>query len=74
MHEHLRLYSLAAWEALATGHPNPLPELLCNSPELTAYLSPVDIRAMLNASTYIGDAPERARTFAAHLRRTLNQG
>ena len=67
MHEHLRTHSLAAWAALADGQPNPLVESLANSPTLALYLAPEHIRALLDASAYVGDAPERARHFAAQL-------
>jgi adenylosuccinate lyase len=68
LHEHLREHSLSAWAALANGQRNPLVERLTNSPELTAYLSPERIRELLDATGYVGDAPERARDFATHLR------
>jgi len=68
MHEHLREHSLASWAVLERGLPNPLVERLSSSPEITAYLSPERVRELLDATGYVGDAPERARDFAAHLR------
>jgi adenylosuccinate lyase len=73
MHEHLREQSLIAWAALAAGQPNPLPQHLLDSPELAAYLSPEQIRRLLDARAYVGDAPERAKRFAAHLRSVVSQ-
>jgi adenylosuccinate lyase len=73
MHEHLRQHSLAAWEAISTGQPNPLEELLLNSQELRRFLAPDHIRHLLDARTYVGDAPARARAFASDLRKTLSQ-
>ncbi len=67
MHEHLRAHSLAAWAALADDQPNPLVEALANSDLLAAYLTPEQIRNLLDASAYVGDAPARARQFAAQL-------
>lgn len=64
LHEHLREQSMAAWHAISQGHANPLADLLARSEMLSAYLSPEEIRALLDASTYVGDAPERARQFA----------
>jgi adenylosuccinate lyase len=64
LHEHLREQSMLAWAAIAQGQPNPLVELLTKSSILTTYLSSADIRALLDASAYVGDAPERARQFA----------
>jgi adenylosuccinate lyase len=64
LHEHLREQSMTAWAAISQGQPNPLVELLTSSKVLSAYLAPDDIRALLDASTYVGDAPQRARQFA----------
>lgn len=67
MHEHLRTHSLAAWAAIADGQPNPLVEALADSPTLALYLTPDQIRALLDANAYVGDAPQRARQFASQL-------
>jgi adenylosuccinate lyase len=72
MHEVLREHSLAAWAALADGGANPLADRLAASPALQAYLTPDEIRALLDASNYVGDAPERARHFAVELRFLLS--
>jgi adenylosuccinate lyase len=71
IHEHLRQHSLAAWTAITAGQDNPLVELLVNSPELNLYLTPQQIRNLLDASVYVGDAPLRARNFAADIQLTL---
>jgi adenylosuccinate lyase len=71
MHEHLRTHSLAAWAALADDQPNPLVDALANSQMLQQYLSSDQIRTLLDASAYLGDAPERARRFAAQLTELL---
>jgi adenylosuccinate lyase len=65
LHEHLREQGMAAWAAIAQGQPNPLVSLLTESSLLQTYLSPETIRALLDASAYVGDAPQRARQFAA---------
>ncbi|MCC6805396.1 MAG: adenylosuccinate lyase, partial [Anaerolineae bacterium] len=72
LHELLRTHSLNAWAALADDQPNPLVESLANSPELALYLTPEEIRALLDASDYVGDAPQRARQFAAEILETLS--
>jgi adenylosuccinate lyase len=64
LHEHLREQSMAAWQALSKGEMNPLADLLTHSELLNTYLSPEKVRALLDASTYVGDAPKRARQFA----------
>ena len=71
MHEHLRTHSLAAWAAISAGQPNPLIEALADSPTLAVYLTTDKIRALLDASAYVGDAPERARQFANHVLNSL---
>ena len=73
LHEHLREHSLAAWRAVSQGAPNPLPDLLANSPTLLQYLSVDEILALLDASAYVGDAPDRARAFAVFIDNYLAQ-
>ena len=69
MHELLRQHSMAAWEAVRAGRPNPLADRLAADPRFTAYLPPGRIRALLDAAGYVGDAPERARALAGEIRR-----
>jgi adenylosuccinate lyase len=69
MHEVLRVHSMAAWEAVRAGRPNPLPDLLAADPRLTAYLPPDRIRALLDATGYVGDASDRAHALAQEIRR-----
>ncbi len=71
LHEVIRENSLKAWEALREGLPNPLPDLLTSDPRITAYLTPERVRALLDASGHIGDAPVRARLLAAEVRAAL---
>lgn len=73
LHEHLRQHSMTAWAAVAQGQPNPLVDLLTQSSMLQAALSADEIRALLNASAYVGDAPQRARQFAAILMTQLKE-
>ena len=65
MHELIRVHSLAAWAALNDGAPNPLIDALCADPVVIRYISPEQARVLLDASDYIGDAPQRARAMAA---------
>ncbi|MEJ2556941.1 MAG: adenylosuccinate lyase [Anaerolineae bacterium] len=67
MHEIIRSHSMAAWEAVTSGQPNPLPDHLSADPQVTAYLSPNRVRSLLHADDYVGDAPERARQMAQRL-------
>ncbi|MGD1995846.1 MAG: adenylosuccinate lyase [Anaerolineae bacterium] len=71
MHEVIRELSLAAWEAVREGQPNPLPDLLAEDSRLTAHLPPARIRTVLDVTGYVGDAPQRARALAQEIRRRL---
>lgn len=71
MHELLRQESLAAWNAISAGQPNPLVDSLVSNPTLLSYLSSDSIRALLDATAYVGDAPSRARQFAYAIAQTL---
>ena len=67
-HEWLREASLQAWEAIRREEANPLVELVAADARLTAYLSPADVRRLMDAAGYVGTAAERARTFALTIR------
>jgi adenylosuccinate lyase len=71
MHEIIREHSLAAWAELAAGRANPLTEHLSTDARITQYLAPAQIIALLDASHYVGDAPERARSLAAQIRAAI---
>ncbi len=74
MHEVIRQHSLAAWDILErdAAAPNPLPDLLATDPAVLAFLPAGQVRALLDATGYVGDAPERARDLAALIRNALN--
>jgi adenylosuccinate lyase len=72
MHEVIREHTLAAWDALRSmdaesGGRNPLPKLLTGDQRITAILSPDQVLALLEAGSYVGDAPRRARELAEGL-------
>jgi adenylosuccinate lyase len=74
MHEVIREHTLAAWEELqstSTGASNPLPQLLSGDARITAFVTPERVLDLLDASTYTGDAPQRARSLAARLRQAV---
>lgn len=71
MHEIIREHSLAAWAEIAQGRPNPLAERLFNDDRITRYLTLAQITYLLDASHYVGDAPERARTIAYQIKNAL---
>jgi len=73
MHEVIRKYSLIAWEALQWDASvlNPLPDLLAVDPAVLGFLSAEQVRSLLDATGYVGDAPQRSRDLAALIRTTL---
>ena len=68
MHEIIREHSLAAWADLSAGRPNPLPDRLSTDAGITGYLAPEQIIALLDAGSYVGDAPARARNLVARIK------
>lgn len=68
MHEVIRQHSMAAWDAVQAGEPNPLADGLAQDPEIRSYLSEGRIRELLDAGGYVGDAPSRARQVAERVR------
>ena len=72
MHELIRRHSLAAWDATERGEPNPLADRLTTDPTVLAVLASEQVRALLNAGDYVGDAPQRARELAALIRGELS--
>jgi len=73
MHELIRSHSMAAWESMRSGGPNPLPDRLSADPQVSFYLSPERVRALLDATDYVGDAPQRAREMAEQIRESENR-
>ncbi len=71
LHETIRQHSLHAWDAVQRGDPNPLAETLPADDDITALLDKKTARQLLDASTYVGDAPQRARQLADAIRDAL---
>ena len=71
LHEVIREHSMKAWQAVQAGQPNPLHETLPADERVTRYVPPERVRELLVADHYVGDAPERAREMAAHVRQAL---
>jgi adenylosuccinate lyase len=64
LHEVLRSASMEAWAAVGRGEDNPLSRLLTEERALTALIDPAEIRRLLDPSTHVGTAPQRARLLA----------
>ncbi|HEY43452.1 MAG TPA: adenylosuccinate lyase [Anaerolineae bacterium] len=74
MHERLRVHSMTAWETVQKDKPNPLADRLASDTMLLKYLQPARIRNLLDASSYVGTAPQRARELAARIRERMKPG
>ena len=70
-HARLREHCLAAMESVRSGLPNPLPDRLSADTTLLRFLQPGRIRDLLKAESYLGFAPERARTLASEIRERM---
>jgi adenylosuccinate lyase len=73
MHEVIRGHAMVAWQAVWVGEPNPLADLLAADPEVLRYVDADRVRALLDATDYVGDAPERARQMATTIRGFLSK-
>lgn len=71
MHERLREYSMRAWQQVSHGGLNPLPEMISADETITSYVPAEQVLALMDAVSYVGDAPERARTMAGLIRRDV---
>ena len=72
LHEVIREQSMAAWDVMQQAEPNPLLDALCSDKRLLSYAAAGELRGWLDASGYVGDAPERARRLAATVRHTID--
>lgn len=59
MHEVIREESLKAWRMLQEGGDNPLLSNLVSDQRILQYMSADEIKGLLNADSYVGDAEER---------------
>lgn len=64
MHEIIRAQSMTAWQAIQSGEPNPLIENLSKDPEILKFLSPQQVRSLMDYTHHLGNAPEKARQMA----------
>jgi adenylosuccinate lyase len=69
MHESIRGASMEAWDAIARGEDNPLSHLLTQDRDLTALIDPAEVRRLLDPSSHVGTAPQRARLIADRIER-----
>jgi len=58
---------------MRAGGANPLVEDLLADNELTSLVPPGRVRELLDVRRYVGDAPERCRTFVSELRALIRE-
>jgi adenylosuccinate lyase len=68
LHESVRVAAMRAYDRLAAGGDNPLAQLLADDEALCRVLDPAEIRALLDPTGHIGDAPERARDLVRRIK------
>jgi adenylosuccinate lyase len=73
IHEIIREHSMAAWIAVQSGAPNPLADRLITDERITGFLAPDRIQVLLDAHTYVGDAPARAQKMAQIVQTRLRE-
>lgn len=73
MHERIRGHAMNAWAKVQLGEPNPLIELISHDETMRSYLPEGELRALMDASDHVGDAPERARLLAKEIREQVNR-
>jgi adenylosuccinate lyase len=71
LHEVIREHSLVAWQALQAGEPNPLAGNLLADPRVSTLVDGETGLRLLDASDYVGDAPQRAREMAHTIRESI---
>ncbi len=72
-HEVIREHSMAAWEAIQCGAPNPLAERLAAEKRILSFVASEQILSLLDARAYVGDAPRRAQEMVKLIREALEQ-
>ena len=73
MHERIRQHTMSAWDAIQRGEENPLMERLSSDSALLAFLPAERVRELLDAVSFIGDAPARCAEFLRLLRARLGE-
>lgn len=59
---------MAAWQEIETTDENPLVDYLAADPAIQQYLDGNELQLLMNASRYLGNAPQRARQLADTIR------
>ena len=70
-HEWIRDASLQAWAAMREGKGNPLVELMMTDENIAQYLTPDQVKELMDANAHTGTAVNRANAFAQLVRETI---
>jgi adenylosuccinate lyase len=73
LHEVIREHSLSAWATTRDGGDNPLIDNLVADKDMLSLASAAEIRGWLDATHYVGDAPERSIQMAQEMREAINE-
>jgi adenylosuccinate lyase len=71
LHEAIRENAMTAYAALGRGESNPLSRLLADDERIVQFVDPAEVRAQLDPTGHVGDAPARARRLAARISATI---
>ena len=71
MHELLRTISMAAWQEIQAGQPNPLVELVLQEERITRWVAAAGLRHLFAVSGYTGIAESRSHETARQIRSVL---
>jgi len=74
MHEVIREHAMAAWEAVQRDEPNPLVQTLSCDERVLAFLPSDRVQALLDATGYVGDTPQRCAEFLRRLKAIVSTG
>ena len=72
MHERLRQHAMSAWKKVERGEVNDLVERLLNDMVIARYVKPEEFHILLDAQSYLGFAPDRARMIAKDIRNKMS--
>jgi adenylosuccinate lyase len=71
MHERIRKHTLAAWEEIQRNQAYPLNQIITKDEVFLRYLSKNEIKNCMDASGYLGDAPQRAMKLVEHIKEVI---
>jgi adenylosuccinate lyase len=73
MHEIIREQSMAAWEVVRSGEPNPLTEKMCKDKQILTFLKADEILELMDYRAHVGNAPQLARKMAAQVMKVVGE-